>query len=348
MRILHVAETIKGGIATYLNTLDSNVAHEHHYLLPESQVAEVSIDRARIRTFRGDTRLSRTFNLLLALARTPDKAAFDLIHLHSSFAGYVFLLQRALAVKLPPAVFCAHGWSFLRQVSGLERSLCKAVDYLIGLAASGVIHISESERRAAEFIPCKHQKTIYNPIARRYLAPLSSGRTSGEPRTLLFVGRLDRQKGFDVLYEAFKSPELAGHRLLVAGDAVLGENRPAPTENVSFLGWQPADALPRLYERADLTVMPSRWEGFGFVAIESLARGTPVLASSVGALSEILGEHGNTTDLSTPENIVRALSDTTVHPHGSPQALQDYVKEHFSPSRFAEAIDSFYRLVATR
>lgn len=108
-----------------------------------------------------------------------------------------------------------------------------------------------------------------------------------------FVGRLTRQKGVDVLLRAFarvekKHPEA---RLVLAGD---GPDRRALEElaqtldlrRAMFLGWRGdvADILAGV----SLLAMPSRWEGFGLVALEAMALGKPVIASRVSALPEII------------------------------------------------------------
>jgi glycosyltransferase involved in cell wall biosynthesis len=63
-------------------------------------------------------------------------------------------------------------------------------------------------------------------------------------------------------------------------------------ERVQFLGYVVEDALPGLYAKATLFVLPSFDEGFGLPALEAMACGTPVVASDGGALSETIGDAG--------------------------------------------------------
>jgi D-inositol-3-phosphate glycosyltransferase len=62
---------------------------------------------------------------------------------------------------------------------------------------------------------------------------------------------------------------------------------------VTFLGKQDQDSLPYYYSAAEMVVMPSHYESFGMVALESMACGTPVIASQVGGLVHLV-EHGVT------------------------------------------------------
>src|SRR6266567_6546429 len=65
------------------------------------------------------------------------------------------------------------------------------------------------------------------------------------------------------------------------------------SQRVHFLGARPQSELPAIYSAADVTVVPSYHESFGLVAVESLACGTPVVATSAGGLTTVV-RHGET------------------------------------------------------
>jgi D-inositol-3-phosphate glycosyltransferase len=119
---------------------------------------------------------------------------------------------------------------------------------------------------------------------------------------LLFVGRIERLKGIDTLLEsvAVVSRTCAGRHLkvLIVGGGGQTEEENAELhrvvelhrelnleDQVEFVGSKPQELLPLYYSAADITVMPSHYESFGLVAVESMASGTPVIASNVGGLS---------------------------------------------------------------
>ncbi len=119
---------------------------------------------------------------------------------------------------------------------------------------------------------------------------------------LLFVGRIERLKGIDTLLEsvAVVSRTCTGRNLkvLIVGGGGQTEEENAELhrvmqlhrdlnldEQVEFVGSKPQEMLPLYYSAADITVMPSHYESFGMVAVESMASGTPVIASNVGGLS---------------------------------------------------------------
>jgi glycogen synthase len=118
----------------------------------------------------------------------------------------------------------------------------------------------------------------------------------GQPFTIVTVRRLVPRMGLDIAIEALaRLPTGLGSRLLIAGTGPerkrlerLAHDRDLG-DRVVFLGRVPDDELPRLYRQADACVVPSReLEGFGYVALEALAAGTPVIASATGGLVDLL------------------------------------------------------------
>jgi Glycosyltransferase len=138
-----------------------------------------------------------------------------------------------------------------------------------------------------------------------------------QDRPIVFaVRRLVRRMGLEDLIEAMvevrrRVPDVL---LLVGGRGPLHDELTARiellglTEQVRLLGFIPDDALPLAYRAADITVVPTvALEGFGLIAAESLAAGTPTLVTPVGGLPDV----------------VRDLSDSLVLPSTGPGALAE-------------------------
>jgi teichuronic acid biosynthesis glycosyltransferase TuaC len=114
-------------------------------------------------------------------------------------------------------------------------------------------------------------------------------------RVILWVGRMVPVKGLDVALEACTLLRARGvdHHLYLVGDGPLRKDLTDRTESlgltasVTFVGTKLHDELPDWYRAAELTILPSRSEGLPNVLRESLACGTPFVASNVGGINEI-------------------------------------------------------------
>jgi glycosyltransferase involved in cell wall biosynthesis len=113
-------------------------------------------------------------------------------------------------------------------------------------------------------------------------------------RALLWVGRMSPEKGLDVLIDACaRLPRSLDFSLYLAGDGPLrGElvehvRRASLAQRIVFAGMVPHGDLPDWFRAADVTVLPSRSEGVPNVLLESIACGTPFVASDVGGVAEI-------------------------------------------------------------
>jgi len=135
-----------------------------------------------------------------------------------------------------------------------------------------------------------------------------------------YIGRLSQEKGILNLMEAV--PKVVETReqttFLVGGDGPL---RPRVEEyvnrsndKVKYVGWIPHEELPEYLNRLRLLVLPSYTEGLPNIMLEAMACGTPVLATPVGAIPDIIkdGQTGFIMENNSPEcvaeNIVRAMS----------------------------------------
>jgi D-inositol-3-phosphate glycosyltransferase len=124
---------------------------------------------------------------------------------------------------------------------------------------------------------------------------------------ILFVGRIQQLKGVDVLVRATallaaqaRAGRLAPFRVLIVGGRPTGTDddpqareierlktladQTGASDYISWVGPLDHHQLPTYYRAADVTVMPSTYESFGLVAVESMACGTPVVAARVGGL----------------------------------------------------------------
>ena len=164
----------------------------------------------------------------------------------------------------------------------------------------------------------------------------------------LFVGRLERLKGVQVLLEAFRSYREAD--LLVVGEGEYRaelERQAAGLDHVRFLGRVHPSELTPLYAGAISLVVPSiGYEVFGIVILEAFAQRTPAVVNGLGALPEVVEESGGGLVYRTPDELVAALerlrTDTALR-HELGERGHDAVKRLWSEethvAQYFEAIE---------
>jgi len=184
-----------------------------------------------------------------------------------------------------------------------------------------------------------------------------------DAQVALFVGRLTRQKGVDVLLGALSAlvAALPHLNVLIAGD---GPDRASLEQlarrlNVAgrarFLGRR--DDVPRLMKTADAAVLPSRWEGLSLVLLEAMAARLPVVATTVEGHSEVI-EDGVTGLLVRPEDpaalagaLRRAVTDRVAAGRlgaAARQTLEDRYTSAAMAARYEHAYDALLRAAPAR
>ncbi|MBI2767742.1 MAG: glycosyltransferase [Chloroflexi bacterium] len=182
-----------------------------------------------------------------------------------------------------------------RQRIRIERGIVRRADAIVTASAherqllERYYHASPSKMQT---IPCGVDLELFRPRDRA-----DSRARLGLPAegpVLLWVGRLEKLKGVDILISAVAALDDRSVTLLIVG----GDDRATPLRaelerqareagiaaNVRFEGAVAHDSLPAYYSAADVCVVPSYYESFGLVAVEAMACGTPVVASRVGGL----------------------------------------------------------------
>jgi D-inositol-3-phosphate glycosyltransferase len=229
---------------------------------------------------------------------------YDVIHSHYWQSGWAGgLLARSL--RRPHAVmFHTLGEVKNRARISEEEPLVRIHhERNIARRATAIVTASDHERTLLEryygadaarmhTIPCGVDLDLFQPLdpeASRLKLGLDPSR-----RVVLWVGRLEKLKGVDILVEAMAQLATRDFTLLIVGgddrahalrDELAGLAwRMGISANVRFEGAVAHDRLPLYYSAADVCVVPSYYESFGLVAVEAMACGTPVVASRVGGL----------------------------------------------------------------
>jgi D-inositol-3-phosphate glycosyltransferase len=230
---------------------------------------------------------------------------------------YITMYHTLGAVK--NAIGIGEGEPELRLVSERETVQdCRRIIVATEQEKEDLMHFYDADPKKVGIVPCGVNmelfKTVDKAEARQKLGLANE-------KILLFVGRIDPLKGIDNLIKTL--PLLANQgkfKLVVVGgdensrEELEGLKKLAAENNildsVDFRGLVKQEQLPYFYSAADVCVVPSYYESFGLVPLESLACGTPVVATDVGDLKHIIksGETGCIVADNSPEKLADAVT----------------------------------------
>ncbi len=177
-------------------------------------------------------------------------------------------------------------------------------------------------RDSLPWFPPERITRIYNPVRFEPLPPVPGNGTL----RIGAVSRLSKIKGVDVLLAAVEKLDRPWS-LTIAGDGECrDELEKSAGERVTFLGH--VEDVRSVYANSDVVVVPSRYEGFCYAAVEAALSGVPVVATRVGSLPEVV-PHATFVPSEDPEAMAAALEKLEPHP----QPPLDEMKDRFSYDR---------------
>ncbi|MBR2546685.1 MAG: glycosyltransferase family 4 protein [Eubacterium sp.] len=290
----------------------------------------------------------------------------DVIH-----GQHVWILPALAAGRGIPLILTAHGtdlmgynrWPELRKYADLAMYDCFSV---ISISKDNCELIRELFPYAADKIVMMrngYDPTIFYPEKDGRTEVLSSYGISEEEqkgrRIICFAGKLAHFKGVDVLLEALRliddqsASGAPGVFTIIAGD---GEERDAlrkevgelALKHVRFIGNVDSQALRKLYNIADVSVVPSRREPFGLVALEAMACGTPVIASDQGGLPDFVNDSvGGLAKPEDPEDLASELLSVIERADeegsGWRKTIAEYARTHYAQDTIIRELDTLYK-----
>jgi len=303
-----------------------------------------------------------TLSIALAMARDPVDA--DVAHAHTWYADMAGFWIRTLH-RIPLCV-TLHSMEPLRPwkadqlgsgyllSSWIEKTSVEAADRIIAVSRQMREDILSHFRVAPERVVVIHNGIDPNQFRRTRARDVLGRRGVLEPY-VLFVGRITDQKGIFHLLEA--APKLPpGVQVVLCASApdtpeIEARLKRALPEhsNVVWIGEMiPVDEVVQLYSHAAVFVCPSVYEPFGLINLEAMACETPVVASGVGGILEVVedGKTGVLVEPGRPDALavaIRALLEDPERGRALGRAGRQRVEAHFSWASVASRTREVYQ-----
>ena len=274
-----------------------------------------------------------TMPMMVGLIDALSESGADVIHAHSHRYGHV-LEAAAVAERLGiPLVVSTHYHPADRREPPLKRGLLRIQDVVFGMTAYRVAKalVVQTDREAAlvrEFAPSRKLRTIAPGIDLSAWSTPEGDRPEGlglPDEYFLFVGRVASNKGLPTLLEAIARLDANSRRPLVLMGRDWGERSRLEArarelgilDFVRFLGHVDSPTAYRgVIRRARALVLPSEWEAFGLVLLEAMAAGTPIVATAVGGVPDVLegGRAGRLVPYGDSAALAEALRSVDANP----------------------------------
>lgn len=361
-RLLLVCESFTGGCRRHIIDILNAVADaKFETVLAYSDLREPvreenipdlkNLSTERIRMLRRPAPLA-DFIAMMKLFLLIRRGRFDIIHLHSSKAGFLGRIAALLARVFRAGsyvIYTPHGLSF--HVGGVRGKLYLAAEKFVSRMTDRFAAVSAGEMYSI----IKHRLAASEKVTAvpngvdctKYDVPID---TSGPP-VVGIMGRLTEQKGPAFFIDAartaaVKHPEL---QFLVSGDGPLRkrlERRAAKVlDNIEFT--DSCDAVDFL-KRVGIVVMPSLWEGLPYTLLEAMASGRAIVASDIGGISDTLADCGVLVPPRDTDALAQAVCRLVEDPEERArlgEAARGRVESCFGLEQFSRRIVELYRKI---
>ena len=273
---------------------------------------------------------------------------------HLNFGGPVpmgFFYLRTAKTNSPPLIVSLH--NFLPLLPTIKKTITRR----LVLLSSWTTGVSEAIlENASKIVPeiSNRSSVIHNGLT---IPTLPHIPIQFDPPKLLCIGRVTREKGFDLAIKVFKKLLLLfpKARLIIVGDGLARHDLELQVKEldlesaVEFFGWVSHEKIPSLIDMATIVLMPSRWqEPFGLVALQAAQRARPVIATNIGGLPEVVihEKTGLLFEKDNSQELLKQIIFLLHHPKVSVsmgEAAYKRAKNVFSITKMTIAYDGLYQ-----
>ena len=277
----------------------------------------------------------------------------DVIHLHSSFAGFIGRLS-AFALPLETHIFYSpHCISMMRQDINLRRHAFAMLERIAGVTDCTYLACSASEKNEIRKWLGKDARLLENAVdfafSKGFPEPPRASTAAAQLLTIVTVGGVRTQKNpslFAEIAHGCRHKELPVEFLWIGDgdDTSVTELRGA---GVTVAGWKPRQQVTEVLRTSALYLSTARWEGLPVSIIEAMACGVPVLATRCAGNVDVI-DHDRTGLLfdtaAEALHIIERVATNELALHALADAAAAEARSRFSIGRFAAGLLAAYGL----
>ncbi len=300
MKIVHVMECFAGGTFNFLVDLINELSNEEHIVIYGTNrentpknfkgLFNKNVKFIKWETAQREMKPLKDIKALWELYNILKKLNdIDIIHLHSSKAGFLGRIVSFLLGKSKKTIYTPHAISFLRlDVSPKKRKIFIWMEKLASFFGGKIVACSKSEKEAIEEQGIKNVTFINNGIK-----PLQVEKkvNTSDKTTIISVGRLSIQKNpklfNDIALEFINNSNV---QFIWCGDGELKSN--LTSLNIKCTGWIERKELENYLANADIYLSTSLWEGLPLSVLEAMSIGLSVVLSDCVGNRDLVENNG--------------------------------------------------------
>lgn len=314
MKVLHIVESFGGGVYDFIKDFTENTPEYQHAILygKRENLKDGFKDEFREninfilwKNAKREISLKDDFLALKELINLLKKEKFDVIHLHSSKAGFLGRVAARICNQQNRIIYTTHGISFSRKdVSNRKLKLYILLEKIGSLCGGETIACSKSE---AEFIQSKRIKCSYiNNGIKLEKQKIKRLKKENEKLKIVTVGRITIQKNpelFNGIAEIFI--ENKNIEFIWIGDGELKEQ--LDSKNIKITGWLSQKEVQQQLIEADVYLSTASWEGLSLAVLQAMENNLPLLLSDCIGNIDLVEEDYNGFLFKTKEEAIEKI-----------------------------------------
>ena len=282
MRILHVTESLGGGVTSAINSYIKSTNEYHHFLCATIRKSDLTGEEK----FKKNVYiLPRSIKSVYNFYKIYNKIKPAIIHIHSTFAGVIIRLLPF--IPKDKIVYTPHGFSFLRNDSWLVLKLYRLVEQILSYRTNKLAACSKEEYfEATKFYKKSKTLELYNIADFDIKKKIFQKKPSNFYFTVGMVGRISEQKGVNFFIDTvkyFKKRKDVNFIWVGGGDQTLEAK--LKSQDIEVTGWLKRNEVLKKLNSLNLYFHTAEWEGFPITVLEAARLKKFLLLRSIRSFS---------------------------------------------------------------